>query len=389
MNSEQLLGKLSPFANKKILIAKNQDVPDIMSAILNAHKIYSSEYDKICSDFYCGSALKTAKCVFDFLKRNVRYVVESENNQRIISPAGIISLKNNDCKNFSLFCVGILDACRRKGYFKNKSFFRFASYRLLDEIPHHVFAVLIDDNGDEVFVDPVLPEFNDRKLYFHKIDKMPLYSISGVGVVGATAKPKKKIVLKIALAPVRGAFLLLVGLNFLGKATKLKQAFDNHADKVQAWWINLGGNPNELLKKVEQGAKKKRLLGDEISTLQCEGIGVVATATATASITAAPILIKLATFLKDLGIDAEDIAETGKTLLAKTISSEVKKVLNTDEQIQQQQQTEINQAIKDAESDQPKTASIVNNQVEKTDLSKYIPYVAGGIIVLLVLSKKK
>jgi hypothetical protein len=38
---------------------------------------------------------------------------------------------------------------------------------------------------------------------------------------------------------------LLVGLNFTGLATKLKQAFVNNKNKVNDFWNNLGGNTNE------------------------------------------------------------------------------------------------------------------------------------------------
>lgn len=197
MNRDLILGRLTPYGRKKILIKNNQGVPDIMSAMLTAHKIYANEYDKISQDFYVGDGVKTAENIFNFLKKNVKYKIESENNQRIMSPGAIISLGKNDCKNYALFIIGILDSLKRKGLIKNDIYYRFASYRLLDEIPHHVFAVIVDDDGTEYYIDPVLSTFNERKTFFHKIDKrpnnMPLYSVSGVGLsIGQTAPKKKK-----------------------------------------------------------------------------------------------------------------------------------------------------------------------------------------------------
>jgi hypothetical protein len=365
----ELLGKLSSYSGNKQVIVKDQQVPDIITAMLSAHKIYAHEYDKISQDFYGGNAFQTAKNVFNYLKKNVKYHIESENNQKIMSPSAILSLEKNDCKNFALFIVGILDSLRRKGKIKNKTFYRFASYKLLDEIPHHVFAVMIDDNGEEIFIDPVLDYFNQRKTYYHKIDKttnMPLYAISGIG---ATKKPKKlkKFILRISLAPARGSFLLLVGLNFLGQATKLKNAFTKNANKTKDWWEGLGGNANELLRKVEQGAKKKRLLGDEDNN----SIGAIQFATIIAAAT--PVIIKLGEFLKSIGIDGKELVEVGKKVLAKTIKDVVAKKLENNQEIEEGSIQTIDEAT------------------GLSSRSKYIiPIVlAGGVIAYFILRKKR
>lgn len=394
MNRDRLLGRLSPYGQKRILIKKDQGVPDIMSAMLSAHKIYAPEYDKISQDFYAGDGIQTAKNLFNFLKENVKYKIESENNQRIMSPSAIISLGQGrhgglDCKNYALFIMGNLDSLKRKGLINNDIFYRFASYKLLDEVPHHVFAVIKDSDGTEYFVDPVLSTFNERKTFFHKIDKrpnnMPLYSVSGIGrSVGAakkTAQPKekKKIVVKIALAPARGSFLLLVGLNFMGLATKLKKSFDERADATQNWWKNLGGNPNELLRKVEQGAKKKRLLGDDVEFASEGQIGVVATGTAVATTTAAPILIKVAEFLSNLGIDVKEVSEVGKRVLAKQVKNVVEKNLENQERLDQASQDEVDRIVNQTEGVEP----------DGTKKMNYIPFVVGGALVLYLISRKK
>lgn len=400
-----ILGRLTPFQNKRHLIKGNQNVPDIMKAMLNAHQIYAPEYDKICMDFYAGSDIATAKKVYNFLKENIKYSIDSENNQQIMSPAGILSIGKNDCKNYALFIVGVLDALKRKGMLKGTPFFRFASYRLLDETPHHVFAVLKTTNGKEIFIDPVLPTFNDRKKYYHKIDKLPImamYSVSGVGnqvglfkskknkaaaaaqassasgqqaAAAATqvqAKGKKKIVLKIALAPSRGAFLALVGLNFMGLATKLKKSFDEYANATANWWKNLGGNPNELLRKVNQGSVKKKILGSDSYFISEGQIGEPATA-ATASVAAAPILIKVAEFLKSIGIDTKELGEAGKEILAKKIKAAVDKNLSTEEAQQELSDAEVNQ--------------VVNDSMKQTSETNYLPYILGGGLAIVILTK--
>jgi len=392
MQKNLLLGRLKPFGGNSKMLVRDQQVPDIISAMLSAHKMYASEYDKISQDFYSGDGIQTAKKLFEFLKKNVRYKIESDKNQRIMSPSAILSLGKNDCKNYALFIMGVLDSLKRKGLINNKIHYRFASYKLLDEIPHHVFAVIQDQNGNEYFIDPVLSKFNERKTYYHKIDKeptMPLYSVSGIGaakkktaakaVTTAAPKEKKKIVLKIALAPARGSFLLLVGLNFMGLATKLKNAFANRADETQNWWKNLGGNPNELLRKVEQGAKKKKLLGADVEFASEGQVGVVAAGTAAAAATAAPILIKLAEFLSKLGIDVKEVSEVGKRVLAKQVKNVVEKKLETDAQMEQASQDEVDRIVNQAE----------NFNADGSKKMNYLPIVIGGALVIYLISRKK
>ena len=393
MQKNILLGRLKSFGGNSKMLVRDQQVPDIISAMLSAHKLYASEYDKISQDFYSGDGIQTAKKLFEFLKKNVRYQIESDKNQRIMSPAAILSLGKNDCKNYALWIMGNLHSLKRKGLINNKIYYRFASYKLLDEIPHHVFAVIQDQNGNEYFIDPVLSSFNERKTYYHKIDKeptMPLYSVSGIGAAkkkaaakastpAAQPKEKKKIVLKIALAPARGSFLLLVGLNFMGLATKLKNAFDNRADETQNWWKNLGGNPNELLRKTEQGAKKKRLLGSDVEFASEGQVGVVATGTAAAAATAAPILIKLAEFLSKLGIDVKEVAEVGKQVLAKQVKNVVEKKLESDAKMEQASQDEIDSIVDQAE----------NFNADGSKKMNYLPIVIGGALVIYLISRKK
>lgn len=393
MQKNILLGRLKSFGGNSKMIVRDQQVPDIISAMLSAHKMYASEYDKISQDFYSGDGVQTAKKLFQFLKKNVHYKIESDKNQRIMSPSAILSLGKNDCKNYALFIMGVLDSLKRKGLINNKIYYRFASYKLLDEIPHHVFAVIQDKDGTEYFIDPVLSTFNERKTYYHKIDKeptMPLYSVSGIGAAkkkaaakavtpAAQPKEKKKIVLKIALAPARGSFLLLVGLNFMGLASKLQNAFDNRADETQNWWKNLGGNPNELLRKVQQGSKKKRLLGSDVEFASEGQIGVVAAGTAAATATAAPILIKLAEFLSKLGIDVKEVSEVGKRVLAKQVKNVVEKKLETDAELDQASQDEVDRIVNQSENINP----------DGTKKMNYLPIVIGGALVIYLISRKK
>jgi hypothetical protein len=389
---QQLLKKLS-FGGKREIIANDQSANDIISAMLTAHTKYQKDYDLIADQFYAGSPKATAKKLFEFLKNNIHYKVESVNNQRIMSPGAIISLAQNDCKNFALFIIGVLHSLKRRGIINNKILYRFVSYNMLDPTPHHTYAVMIDRDGREINIDPVLSSFNEKKLFYNKIDKMPLYAISGVSGIGAkSAKApkgvKRPIVARVALAPARGSFLLLVGLNFMGLATKLNDAFKNKKDATNTWWSRLGGNTNELLRKVEQGAKKKRIFGDD----QEGTMGVVPAAAAS---TAAPILVKVATFLKSIGINPAEIANAGKKVLANQIRAKLEPKQKAATQAQEVAQMQTEQAVETLTQDAVSPTGIVpvtteqKSKMQSSSTKKYIPYIIGGGLAIYLLTRKK
>jgi hypothetical protein len=386
-----LIGKLSPFGGLKNIIVHEQGTNDIIKAILAAHKIYAADYDKISQLFWTGDVKSTCYKIWKFLKENIKYIIDSDTSQKIMSPAAILAYQGNDCKNYSLFTIGILDSLKRKGIINNKLCYRFASYKILDEIPHHVFPVVVVGN-EEVWIDAVLPTFNQKKTYYHKIDYMPLYSISGteqIGLFGSqkkkkaaaqaeavstgvpvAPKQKSKVVLKFALAPARGSFLLLVGLNFMGLATKLANAFKTNKDKTNSFWSNLGGNTNELLRKTEQGAKKKRILGDYQEGQQ---IGIVSTATIAAA--AAPILLKVGDLLKSIGIDPAELLQAGKQTIANQAKKVIAKATSKVNQLEEKQDTEVTEAVKTLEG--------------KKTMSNFLPYIIVGGIAFYFITKKK
>lgn len=187
MEKSLLLGKLPPFTSTSVLIERRQTVKHIIREVLEAHKVFANDYDTIAEDFYCSTPTMTAQALFNFCKDNIRYVVEPEEKQTTKSPAAIIALGDSvggDCKHYAGFIGGVLDALNRRGC-NIEWFYRFASYDMFDHMPQHVFIVVIDNN-QEIWVDPVLSSFNDRHVQpYHtpidkKVKRMPLYRIAGV-----------------------------------------------------------------------------------------------------------------------------------------------------------------------------------------------------------------
>lgn len=178
-----VLQKLEPFNNFKKVLIEDQNTSDIIQGILDNHDNYQSQYDKISDLFIDDNEVETAKNVFKFLKDNVPYYVEPIEKQTLRSPSAIISIKEGaDCKSYASFINGIMSSLNRKGIFKVPLAYRFASYRYDTREPQHVFAVLYPGTKNEVWVDPVLNKFDQRKepvFIKDKKIKMALIAMSG------------------------------------------------------------------------------------------------------------------------------------------------------------------------------------------------------------------
>lgn len=179
-----ILSKVQPFLNQQNVVIENQGVNDIITGILTTHNKYKKEYDKIYIYFVDDDIEETCRNIFQFLKDNVPYYIESNELQFLKSPASILSTKS-DCKSYALFSCGILDAYLRNEHPDFQLSYRFASYDPFDKIPQHVFCV-VKANGKEYWIDPVLDRFNQRKQpYYYKdknINTMALVGLSGTSV---------------------------------------------------------------------------------------------------------------------------------------------------------------------------------------------------------------
>ena len=183
ISKNAVLQKLAPFTNFKKVLIDDQNTSDIVQGILDNHENYQNEYDKISEMFIGDNEVETARNVFDFLKQNVPYYVEPIEKQTLRSPSAILSMKQGaDCKSYSSFINGTMQSLNRKGIFKVPLAYRFASYRYDTKEPQHVFAVLYPGTKNEVWVDPVLQKFDQRKepvFIKDKKIKMALIAMSG------------------------------------------------------------------------------------------------------------------------------------------------------------------------------------------------------------------
>lgn len=343
--AENIIKSLPPVEGVKRLLAREQVTDDIISAILNKHNSTASHYDSICEAYWSGTARSTGIRLFNFLKDNSTYKAESTATQTVKVPAAIvadgIAGKRTDCKHYASFIIGVVKALKRKGYPIDGRFI-FASDDEYKQYATHVFAEIWDKDG-KYWVDPVLKNFNQsHKYYFILKNKDMLYEISGVneqiglsfninkpfGDVGRAVKVnvdnlkkganiavtdiKKgaintgRVVVTIAGAPSRNAFLLLVQLNVFNMAVRFMNGQNDRAkvETLKRKWIELGGNWSSLVNAINEGfrraGRKGTFIGEPV-TATAAGGGLAATLTA-----AAPIIVALAGILTAFGISARN-----------------------------------------------------------------------------------
>lgn len=417
VHSRILYNRLRPYLNKHKILVHNQDTSNIINGLLQFHKNYESEYDKIASAFAGRTPRETGKKIWNFLKTNTRYVVEPDSKQTLRSPSAILYTGKTlgiDCKNLSLFTGGVLDALNRKGN-KINWCYRFASYRYNDKLPHHVFVVINPNTSNEIWVDAVLDAYNDKKQYFYKTDKTPnmaLISMAGIGrktkaerkenrkakvqKVKQAIKKAGKVVLKINPASVtaRNSFLGLVKLNVFGLASKLELAMLK-SSSVLDFWKQIGGDITALTKSIQVGKAKKQ-------------IGAIGVAPAGLVTPALPILAKIKDLLAKLGIKTSDI-KTAVTKTAKKVAQKQIQKLNagttptaSESATEQASETadKIVNATKESAQAEMKTSATKDAQTdtEAQEVEKIMPsntnwlliggVVAGALILPKILKRK-
>lgn len=396
------------------MLVQDQSTGDIIDAICTAHKRHAQEYSRISSFFNAGTPREVGRKIFNFLKNNIRYVIEPGSKQTVKSPAAILATGYGDCKHYSLFAGGVLQSLGIPFAY------RFASYRDYDKQPQHVFVV-INPGKNEIWLDPVVGQYDYKKPYKHATDrKMALYSISGMGATaqqkaalkaakaakkaaptkaakkaaitnvkaarqaagrtaGQVLKKGTKAVLKVAAAPVRNAFLALVALNFGGLGTKLSIAWQKAPSRITNFWEGAGGQINALKKAWEKGSTKKRIFGDDT-------IGV-APAAATAA-AAAPLLVKVADLLKQIGIDPAELVQLGKDALNSKAQELAKKVLEPKAATQAEYIDTADQVFEQSPT-MDVTSTPVFEKAAATSKPNFLPLILGGAAVLYFVTRKK
>jgi len=185
--ANEILQYLPKYNGNVELITDNQSVGDIMDAMKNFHEKYSKDYDKIAAYFVGRNDWETAQNIFAFLKKNCSYYIEGLEGQTVRNPSAILAtgkIDGIDCKNYSLFIGGIIDAINRLGLQKIPFAYRFAQTDFFEDYFNHVFIVVNPGTNKEFFIDPIpeVKQLDDRFPIYSFKDKnfkSMLYGVSG------------------------------------------------------------------------------------------------------------------------------------------------------------------------------------------------------------------
>jgi hypothetical protein len=175
-----LIKKLAGTKPKPKMIVEDQEVKDIVRQMMIKTEATKGDYDKIYKDFLGGDIDDICQRLFDFCIDNIELNTESIDSQYVSSPITILQRGYSDCKCYALFCGGVLDAMKRHGY-KLDWCYRFASYNWFNSEKNHVFTV-VNPKTDDIWIDPVLGEYNYHYGYAYKEDKRPKKAASITGL---------------------------------------------------------------------------------------------------------------------------------------------------------------------------------------------------------------
>lgn len=338
MNRHQAAAYLPRFRDHKDIVAAIGAGTNgqLVRAILNNFPAAVAQTKTLAPRFNRGSLTGSAQAVWDFLKYQIKYKIDSGLAQHIKLPNALVATGSGDCKSYSLFAAGIL---ANLGY---KVSFKFTAYNG-ETVPAHVY-VTATDGRSTVIVDAVWKAYNSEKRPYSyvKVYPMEIATISGIGcascggdigkinlrktldkaktavktaatkVTQNVVKPAAQLVKAAAGMAPRTAFLQLVKLNVHNFAGRLNK----NREKALEKWAQLGGMKGELNASINSGMQRKPILGLDESY----GISEPVSATvATTIAAAAPIIIAM---INVLGPGKTTEAPSGETAAPATTGGE-------------------------------------------------------------------
>jgi hypothetical protein len=184
-----ILSLLGQQPYEEIKIIDEQETEDIVQQMLYKQEACEADYDSFSFLFAGGTVDQICYRIWKFCRENFVYVEESTDKQYISKPQTMLLRKTSDCKGYALFANGILASLNRQGLASIDSVFRFASYKLFNSEPQHVFVV-VQQPGGEIWIDPCFREFDLHRAYiyardYYVVPAPPAKKISGLAVTSS------------------------------------------------------------------------------------------------------------------------------------------------------------------------------------------------------------
>lgn len=177
-----MISQLKGTGTSPYMAVDRQSADDIIREILVKHEQCKGDYDRIYTDALGGSLRDVCYRLWTFCRSYFSYREETGYLQYVNGPLYMLKHPTIDCKNYSLFCGGMLDAISRNDYTINWEY-RFVSYMKEDPDPGHVFVV-VNPGTDNIWLDPVAGVFNYKNVYYWEVNERPRGSAAKVGRIG-------------------------------------------------------------------------------------------------------------------------------------------------------------------------------------------------------------
>lgn len=159
---------------KNVVNKRNAFNSDIIEVLESNYPAAVENVKTFAGQFRGATNEQTAKKVWEFLRREIRYKKDPEHLQLIRIPGRFFHDGEGDCKSYALAACSILS---NLGF---KTSFRYSSYSG-SNVPTHVYCIA-EKNGQKFIIDGVYNTFNKEKPYTFKTDhKMNIETLSGTG----------------------------------------------------------------------------------------------------------------------------------------------------------------------------------------------------------------
>jgi len=182
---------------KNNIAFRNGSNNDIISTLHKALPQAVKEVATSAEQFRGANNTETARNIWNYLRKELKYKKDPNGYQFIKLPRRLTTVKNGDCKSYSLLAASILSAL------KMPVIFRYGAYNT-ELTPSHVYVITKDENGNEIIIDGVYNYFNKEVPYFKKYDyPMNIQVLSGVMQQTRFLQPSQRKRIKITLETLR------------------------------------------------------------------------------------------------------------------------------------------------------------------------------------------
>lgn len=144
-------------------IATFQNAKEIIAQLKRAELESRRTSAQLAKVFNESDKMNVAAKVYYFLRHQIFYKAEPKSNQTAKTISRFVNDATGDCKHFSVFAVGVLNACGIPAWFT------FIGQFKDNKRPNHAYCTCLIDNKP-VIIDPCRKYFNSEARYFYKWD---------------------------------------------------------------------------------------------------------------------------------------------------------------------------------------------------------------------------